>query len=296
LGYGHQVAVALIVPVGFQDVPRPADLPDYERPPIDEVAIGVQFAAPIPGFVDAHTGVFWQRVQNAYPKADAQPRIELPPGALQPIGATPSPFPLDIQKLLGSPHGGRTFLVSDDDAYLLQIQNDRFYRNWRRRDAPYPHFDDLAEEFRAHYASFRAFLDDERLSAPPVRHVEVSYINWITDLAMTEFLKPGGPVTLKVIGVDERPQDQTWTARYVVRDAHSQPTAHLIAQCVPAVRPGEPAPMPGSQMSLTFLMPWTESPTETALEDILAMGRNVIVRSFTDLTTPAAHEHWGRTQ
>ncbi len=277
-------------------MPRPPDLPDYDRPPIDEVAIGVQFAAPVPGFVDAHAGVFWQRVRAAYPKADAQPRIELPPEPLQPVGAIPTRFPFDVQRLLGPPHGGRTFLLSEDDVYLLQIQNNRFYRNWRSRDAPYPHFEDLGTAFETDLASFRAFLDEEGLPTPVIGHVEVSYINWIADLAMTEFLRPGGPVALDVTGVDEHPQDQTWAARYLVRDTEAQPIARLIAQCVPAVRMVEDCPIAGSQMSLTFLRLCAESPTAEALEGILATGHNAIVRGFTDLTTPAAHEHWGRIQ
>lgn len=273
-------------------MPRPPDLPDYERPPIDEVAIGVQFAAAVPGFADAHAGVFWQQVKAAYPKVEAQPRIESPPEVLdQPAGVFPMPFPL-----FTATNGARTFLVSEDDAYLLQIQNNRFYRNWRRRDAPYPHFDDLGSSFSSDYASFRAFLAEEALPPPVVRQVDVTYINWIADLTVAEFLRAGEPVDVDITGVEARPQDQTWTARYLVRDAEARPFARLHVQCIPGVRIEGGHPVQGSQMSLMFLVPCTDSPSDSVLDDLLAEARNVIVRGFTDLTTPAAHSHWGRIQ
>jgi len=273
-------------------VPRPPGLPDYERPPIDEVAIGVQFSAAISGFADAHAGVFWQEVKSGYPRVEPQPRIESPLEVLeQPIGAVPTPFPLFI-----APHGARTFLVSADDAYLLQIQNNRFYRNWRRRLERYPHFDELGNSFRSDYSAFCAFLATETLPLPAIRQIDVTYINWIADLTMAEFLQPGRPVGIDIARVDSQPQDQTWTARYIVRDSGTRPLARLHVQCVPAVRMGDDGPAQGSQMSLTFLVPCAETPSDSVLEGLLAEGRNVIVRGFTELTTPAAHEHWGRIQ
>jgi uncharacterized protein (TIGR04255 family) len=273
-------------------VPRPPDLPDYERPPIDEVAIGVQFVMPIAGFADAHAGVFWQTVISEYPKVEPQPRVESPPEVLdQPAGTIPLPFPL-----FTAPHGARTFLISEDDAYLLQIQNNRFYRNWRRRDEAYPHFDELEHAFRSCYASFSEFVSAEGLSQPVVRQIDVTYINWITDLTTAEFLRPGEPVDIDVPGVDTRPEDQSWSARYLVRDADHQPVGRLHVQCVPGMRATESGAARGVQMSMTFLAPCSAPPTDEALESLLAQGRNAIVRGFTKLTTPAAHEHWGRTQ
>lgn len=274
-------------------MPRPPDLPDYERPPIDEVAIGVQFSPPIQGFADAHTGLFWQRVKPAYPKAETQVRIESQPEVFdQPPGVI-SMLP---QQFFATPQGARTFLISEDDAYLLQIQNTRFYRNWRRRSDPYPHFDDLERDFRSDLTAFRKFLAAEGLPSPVIRQIDVTYINWIPDMPATDFLRPGAPVTVDVTGLDHLPEDQTWIARYLVRGAGGQPTGRLHVQCVPAVRAADAGPVQGAQMSLVFLVPCAEPPSDDALERILADGRDAIVRGFTELTTAVAHEHWGRVQ
>jgi hypothetical protein len=44
------------------DAPRPNELPDYDAPPVDEVAIGVQFR-PIAGYSNALVGAFRETVQ-----------------------------------------------------------------------------------------------------------------------------------------------------------------------------------------------------------------------------------------
>jgi uncharacterized protein (TIGR04255 family) len=273
-------------------VPRPPDLPDFRRPPVDEVAIGLQFQVPVPGFTDAHVGVFWQQVKERYRRAESQPRIESPPEVLD--GSAPQAFQLSV---FPGATGGRTFLVSDDDSYLLQIQNNRFYRNWRRREDEYPHFDELGEAFREEYGELCKFLTSEALAIPTLLQLEVTYINWIPDLAVTEFLRVGSGADLHVPGVSELPQDQNWASRYLVHRENGTPLARLHVQCVSALRVLADGPVPGNQMSLTFLAPWRiDEPFDDELKEMLAMARNAIVRGFTDLTTATAHEHWERIQ
>ncbi len=40
----------------------------------------------------------------------------------------------------------RCWLIGERDDYVLQIQPDRFYFNWRKRDGEYPHFNDYGEK------------------------------------------------------------------------------------------------------------------------------------------------------
>ena len=272
-------------------VPRPPDLPDYTRPPIDEVAIGIQLQAPVPGFTDAHAGLYWEEVRDQYPKAESQFRVESAPEVLEGPLLQALPIPL------GPPQGGRTFLVSDDDSYLLQIQSNRFYRNWRRREDEYPHFDDLATAFQSDYGSFGDFLQKEGLATPMPLQLDVTYINWIPELPPHVFLRGAEHVRVDIPGIDEWPEDQSWTGRYLVRRTDGRPVARLHVQCVPALRMLPVGPQPGSQMSLTFLAPWREGESfSEQLEEMLATARNAIVRGFTELTTEVAHEHWGRIQ
>jgi len=79
------------------------------------------------------------------------------------------------------PSPARVWLISADEAWLVQLQHDRFHANWRRRaDAPYPgftrsggamHF--AVEEFER----FRAFCERTKGIKPNAVSVELSKID-----------------------------------------------------------------------------------------------------------------------
>jgi uncharacterized protein (TIGR04255 family) len=277
-------------------VARPADLPDYRRPPIDEVAIGLQFDPAVLGFTGAHVGLYWQTVRADYPRSESHPRLESPVEVLDSPQLAPQVIQIQLQ---GNPQG-RTWLLSEDGAYVLQIQNNRLVRNWRRRDAPYPHFDDLSTEFLACYDGFLELLSAENLALPQIQQVELTYINWITDMEMAEFLRPGNAAQVSATGVDPSPEDQTWAARYLIRGTESKPVARLHVQCTPAFRadPGTESGLPvrGTQLALIFRAPTVGRVDNEQLATLLGTGRASIVRTFTELTTPVAHQKWDRIQ
>lgn len=268
---------------------RPADLPDYERPPIDEVAIGVQFPA-IDGFNDLHVGLFYARVREDYPRAESRPRVDSPIETF--TGETPLPA-FTFQFQMERPKG-RAWLISADDQYLIQVQDTQFLCNWRRREGDYPHFDALLERFWKAYKEFEAHLSHEGLSVLSVQQIEVTYINWIPDLPASAFLRPGSASSISIPGVGPEAESQDWIARYLVND-ESKPIARLYAQCQSVVR-AVPIPSPGIQFSLVFRAPLLEAATNDRLSSLMELGRNTIVRTFTDLTTSQSHTHWGRFQ
>ncbi len=54
------------------------ELPKYHKPPVVEVAIGVQFE-PLSEMRTAHFGAFWKRVEEDYPSVEDQaPLLEAP--------------------------------------------------------------------------------------------------------------------------------------------------------------------------------------------------------------------------
>jgi uncharacterized protein (TIGR04255 family) len=273
---------------------RPSDLPNFDRPPIDEVAITVQLVEPIPGFTDAHVGLYWQSIKTDYPRAEPQMRLEPFIETLEEA----APVTRTLQIPLG-PVGGRTWLISQDDIYIIQVQNNRFIRNWRRRTEPYPHFEPLVEGFWEALNGFRAVLHDEDLHLPPVQQVEVTYINWVPDMGIAEFLNVARSAEIDVGGVDRLPIDQTWASRYSVRAADGGMYARLHAQCNPAIRPpsGEQLqPEYGTQFAFTFVAPALGNMDDAAVDERFMRARDVIVRAFTALTTERAHDVWGRFQ
>jgi uncharacterized protein (TIGR04255 family) len=272
---------------------RPTDLPDYERPPIDEVAVGVGLVSPIGGFVDPHAGLFWQRVKGRYPNAESHPRVETLPAAFADSVASSQPVPFPFSASAGS----RTFLISGDDSYLLQVQNNRFFRNWRRREAEYPHFDALSTDFLSELKEFRSFLTDEGLKESPISSLEVTYINWIPDLRMEELLLPAAAAKLETDSMAAWPRNQSWQAVYECRDDDSENVvANLIAACAPAARTTLTGVEHGVQFAFTYSHPGRPAVGTDEIPELLTKARRYIVRSFTQLTTDEAHKHWLRIQ
>lgn len=270
---------------------RPDDLPDYDDPPVDEVVIGVQFPA-IEGFSEPHMGLFWQRVREEFPTVESKARIEGAPEDLSPSALDPRPaFVLSVEQASA---GGRVWLISEPGDFLLQIQNTRFILNWRRRAGDYPHFEELSERFWSLFTHFRQFLVDERLEVSAVEQLEVSYINWVSDMPMSTFFRPSEAATIRIPGVEAVPEEQLYRSRYLATDDRGGRIGRFYVLCQPAVRVDEgSAPQHGSQLSVAFKAPG-EALSDDTLRALSEVGRNGIVRAFTELTTSAAHETWRR--
>jgi uncharacterized protein (TIGR04255 family) len=266
---------------------RPPDLPDYHQPPIDELAIGVQFPQ-IQGMYDAHVGLFWQTVRESYPRAESQPRIEAPLESAGEQIVQPQVFSFNS----ALPPQGRTWLISESDDYLIQVQNTRFFQNWRRRQAEYRHFEELWNLFVANFGKFKELLRTEHLPLPMVQQIEVNYINWIIDLDSAEFLNMAQSANIRAYEQDRQPNPLTVIARY---DLNDEPIERLYIQSQPALRRQDPVGQ-GTQFSLVYRATNVEGLSDDEMRRFANAGRSIIVNAFTDLTTSAAHERWGRFQ
>ncbi|MDQ6949738.1 MAG: TIGR04255 family protein [Actinomycetota bacterium] len=267
-------------------------MPDYRRPPIDEVAIGVQFPV-IPGFFDAHVGILWQSLRSTYPRVESHPRQEPPVEAFSPNEGVLTA--MQLQLISSQQVQGRTWLISADDSSLIQVQNTRFVHNWRHREGEYPHFDDIFAAFSDEYDSFSRMLASEGLAQPQIEQLELTYINWIEELTSAQFFRPAEVAKVATPGVGPNPEDQTWLARYLARDGET-PIGRLYVQCEPAVRVGPGPPSPGTQLALIYRRPISGFGNPSEMLEHFEFGREAIVRTFTDLTTAEAHATWERFQ
>lgn len=98
------------------------------EPPIVEVICGF-FFAPIAEIDPIVVGKYWSEHKEKsgnppFPKKQLMPLVTDRPSFLIDDGVGPL----------------RCWLISESDEYLIQIQPDRFYFNWRKRNADYPHF------------------------------------------------------------------------------------------------------------------------------------------------------------
>jgi uncharacterized protein (TIGR04255 family) len=149
-------------------------LPDYDKPPVNEVVCGIQFQ-PLKAMTMPYLGVLWQKFRLDYPKcrevAPLVPAIERfdeqPAEDLNPFGDTfPSP---------------RIWFETADGNGLIQVQRDRFLHNWKKErvDDEYPHFKHVITRFQECLMTFEQFLQENKLEEILPTQYELTYTNHI---------------------------------------------------------------------------------------------------------------------
>jgi len=75
----------------------------------------------------------------------------------------------------------RVWLVAEGQDKLLQLQDDRFFFNWRRMQEyeAYPRYSTIIEAFKTNLGIFQEFLKEERLGTVKPQKCELTYINHI---------------------------------------------------------------------------------------------------------------------
>ncbi len=265
-------------------------LPKYDKPPVIEVALSVQF-----GRLDvtvAHLGLAWQQFRNRFPLVQQKPEVE---PTIEQFGA-PKQMGPDIRFEVGTVPFPRLWFVSDSGNELVQVQRDRFTRNWRKtEDEPgYPSYDILRESFVSDWELFTAFMSEQ--AAQPVVPVqcEVTYVNILEDIESGKLHNLmswiSGKYSDDYLG---DPEDAELTLRYVLQDESKKPWCRLHITTMPAIRSSDNKPV--LRMSLTA----RGSPLGQCTEDMLAWLDNAheaIVRAFTSITTDSMHKEWERKQ
>jgi len=145
----------------------PLTLPGYENPPLSELAVGVQFAS-LSGWQTRHVGEFWVEVAKEFPHTEDQIPIfdvQVVPG-------------FEVLKL---PPLRRTFLISQDQNFLIQLQDSRFVVNWRKTKPSdvYPRFKTIFKKFVTHWGHFSDFVARERVGNLAPTRYELTYVNHI---------------------------------------------------------------------------------------------------------------------
>lgn len=145
---------------------------DFEAPPVVEVVCGVRFAL-VPGLSTAHIGLLWERFGVEFTQTSDHPPLpfQLPMGEAAQVQLG----------LTATPPMRRVWFGTEDERKLIQVQQDRLYFNWRRKEPgdAYPRFEFVYAEFVKALEAFERFLIDA--GSPPIapREFEVTYLNII---------------------------------------------------------------------------------------------------------------------
>ena len=260
-------------------------LPKFKKPPVVETALGVQFA-PLKSFSIPHFGLFWNAVRTDYPNQEMKPPLG---NVVEDLAAPVIPEQIGIQ-FTAEPEA-RCWFLNASGGELIQLQRDRFVRNWRKvtGSEDYPSYDALKPRFERDWTRLLEFLDREALGRPQVNQCEVTYINHLS----AEVDKLGSlhrfARSVSALAGDFLPEPETaqLQVRYLMGDKRGR--LHVGVQ--PGVRRDDRRPV--MQLGLTA----RGTPASSRIEDILAwfdLGHEWVVRGFTDFTRSEMHAIWER--
>ena len=266
---------------------RPDNLPDFEKPPIVEAVLGVQFQ-PISGFTTVHLADIWRLFSSDFPNTEEQnglmPKFETF-GDKRKSG-------LEIIISSDAPDK-RYWFLSTDKNEILQFQGDRFLHNWRKTyDSAggankYPRFESIADSFERELTIleqyFQKIFGAELLR---ITQCELTYVNHFIQAEDSPELWLKFQ-TVPILALESLVSQIT----KIISDDEG-PSARLYASSKTVFgRKGEKI----IRFELTVRGLPRRQNIESAIK-FLYDCREVIVREFTDSTTEQAHKYWKRTK
>ena len=266
---------------------RDPNLPDFDRPPVVETVLSVQFDK-LP-MQTGHLGLFGRKMRDSFPKAED--RIALPP-VVEQFSEVPPPG-VSIQfEALEAPRLPRLLLFNSAETELIQVQNDRFIKNWRKakEQDEYPHYEPVIKPaFERDFQEFQTFLQEEDLGPLKINQCEVTYVNHIVSDTGWKGLSDLGKIFAFWHGLDvplAQPEDLVIRVRFPITDEKDQRIGRLHLDAQPALRASDGIPM--YVVNLT-----ARGQVGTGFE-FFDIGRKWIVKGFEKLTTPHMQEFWGK--
>lgn len=263
------------------------ELPHFEAPPVVETVLGVQFDR-LAGFSPVMAGVFRERHLGESWRYDStvqrldedkyEERLPFTPKGLRIV--TP---PLDDV---------RVRLVNSNDDRMLQLQSTWFLYNWRFIEQQYPRYDVLRPEFDSYREAFGHFVNTENLGILKPTLWEVTYVNHIPRGGLWETPKDWERIVPGIFdGVGAVSSAEVETGNFTIA-MHLKNVEGRITVKIQHAQIGDDK---REALDLRFT---ARGPIDSnhSLEDGLDGGRAAIVKSFTEITSRHAHEHWRRTR
>ena len=253
--------------------------------------MGVEFA-PIAALQSQYFVLFWSQVRADYPKIELQMPLPSQIEKFEKPLAQQAFFEINVSPFVDN----RYWLISQDEVRLMQLQNSRFLWNWRKGETktPYPRYDlVLKPQFTREWERFLVFLDTERIERPSILQCEVSYVNHIEIGDGWESIADWKNI-FTFMGYTRQPQflPTPESSHHKMQFEIQLEQGRLHVDVLRAVRLSDQKQL----ISFTLTARGRPSSSDTAgIMKWFDLGREWVVRGFTDLTSDYIHKHWGRT-
>lgn len=260
-------------------MPEPGNDFELERPPLDEMVLGIQFV-PLAGWSVPHFGLFWETIRQDFPHFEVKEPLITPESLLSAPGS-----------LVVSGLPARMWFIEESGVHLLQIQHDRVVLNWRKRPGGvYPRYRSLRSQLERLWTGFIGFLEREDLGTPQVTRCENSYVNYIDiEALMREGLSfvdifpiwEGGPVKFL---------EETATLSFNMTLGIPGTQAQVEVGFRPTVNIQE------KKQLLQLLLTTIVVPTGVDSHSVLAaldLGHDWNIRAFKEFTSLEVRKKWG---
>lgn len=277
---------------------RPKGLPDYKQPPIDEVAIAVQFKE-LSKFTSMYQGYLFEAFRKKFPNYEFHPSVN---PRFETFGKSIQKTALSFQ-VLNTPPEVRLWFISEDNHRLIQFQPNRLISNWRKvsGEGDYPHFEKILPEFFDHLKTVKDFLSKKNIGGIEINQCEVSYFNIIEKFDEESFVDtfsrvfkywtPSFDIDLgKSVKLEGESCQFSIASKFFLGEI-DEPVGRLHIQAAPATKSdtGEEV------IKLTLVVRGRPMATDKrGLEKFFFAGREAIVKTFDAITTAECHDLWKR--
>jgi len=260
---------------------RPKNLPDFGQPPLIEVVLGIQFDTPA-GYQQIYAKNVWDLYKDRFPSVQEM-------SALPPTFEVFSDRPVNSMNInfhAGATHD-RFWFISKDGEQLIQFQNNKILHNWRKRNNPYPRFEEIVLNFENETRALSDFFITDFQEEISINQCEITYVNQLpidSEFSLSEWFT--------LFGRDMRIDEGRFVFIEHLRDEEGAKYARLVTSMGSAISE-DGAPV------IRFDITVRGKPKGTDLMsaiNFLREGRIKIVNHFTSITTKSAHKKWGRKE
>lgn len=267
---------------------RPEQLPDFAAPPLNEVVLGVQFTPP-PGYSQILAGQVWSLFKSEFPRVEEHPPLA---PQFETFGR-PTESTFNFGFVTGASHD-RFWFLNDKRGELIQFQHDRLLHNWRKvGDGPeYPRYEMMIQAFERELRSLSSYFATLSPQELQISQCEISYVNHIP----CDGDRCDGSRWLRFLQLDaDQAEDFNLTFRRILSGPDGQPRGRLTCEAAVALVPTPRR----AQRVIRFALTARGAPPKPNLDSALEMlgeNREIVIESFTALTTESAHAEWQRVK